>query len=178
MSGEVVYMGRKIRFEVFKRDGFKCCYCGRTPPAVVLEVDHIEPKSKGGSNAIENLITACFDCNRGKRDTPLSSIPNPLCETMEQIKEREDQIRGYRRLLRKVEQRFQKDIGTVNFVFKTHFQGFELNERFQRSSVKTFLKYLPLPEVCEAMHIAADRFSEPEHAIKYFCGICWRKIKK
>ena len=57
---------KKKRFEVFKRDGFQCAYCGRTHRAVGLECDHIEPKSKGGSDDINNLITACFDCNRGK----------------------------------------------------------------------------------------------------------------
>lgn len=61
-----------IRFEVFKRDSFKCQYCGRSAPDVVLEVDHIHPESKGGETTLLNLITACFDCNRGKRDIPLA----------------------------------------------------------------------------------------------------------
>ena len=55
-----------IRFQVFKRDKFTCQYCGRS--GVELEADHIVPKSKGGSNDIDNLITACKACNRGKRD--------------------------------------------------------------------------------------------------------------
>lgn len=64
-------LSKKIRFEVFKRDGFKCSYYGKSPPAVVLEVDHIDPKSKGGSDDINNLLSACFDCNRGKKNIPL-----------------------------------------------------------------------------------------------------------
>ena len=36
-----VPMSKKMRFDVFKRDGFQCQYCGSTPPSVVLEVDHI-----------------------------------------------------------------------------------------------------------------------------------------
>ena len=47
---------KKIRFEVFKRDGFQCGYCGNTPPKVVLEVDHIEPISKGGKDDMNNLL--------------------------------------------------------------------------------------------------------------------------
>lgn len=56
----------KVRFAVLKRDNFTCQYCGRKPPEVILEVDHIYPKSKGGLNKIENYKTACRDCNIGK----------------------------------------------------------------------------------------------------------------
>ena len=61
-------LSKKIRFEVFKRDKFTCNYCGRSPVIddVVLEVDHITPVKEGGSNHILNLVTSCFDCNRGK----------------------------------------------------------------------------------------------------------------
>ena len=65
-------LSKKIRFEVFKRDKFTCVYCGRKAPDVILEVDHIEPVAKGGDNSITNLVTSCIDCNRGKRDIPLS----------------------------------------------------------------------------------------------------------
>ncbi len=59
-------VSKKIRFEVFKRDLFTCQYCGKKAPAVILEIDHIKPVSKDGTNDIENLVSACFDCNRGK----------------------------------------------------------------------------------------------------------------
>lgn len=57
---------KKIRFAVMKRDNFTCQYCGAHGEGVVLEVDHIIPISKGGTSDMDNLITACFDCNRGK----------------------------------------------------------------------------------------------------------------
>lgn len=41
-------MNIKLRFDVFKRDKFQCVYCGRMPPDVTLEVDHIIPKACGG----------------------------------------------------------------------------------------------------------------------------------
>lgn len=56
-----------IRFQVFKRDKFTCQYCGRS--GVELEVDHIKPIAHGGTNDIDNLITACKACNRGKSDS-------------------------------------------------------------------------------------------------------------
>ena len=45
-------ISKKLRFEVFKRDGFQCAYCGKTPPEVSLEVDHIQPKSKKGKDIV------------------------------------------------------------------------------------------------------------------------------
>ena len=57
------------RFDVFTRDNYKCRICGRSAQdGALLEVDHIIPKSKGGSDKTENLQTLCFECNRGKRN--------------------------------------------------------------------------------------------------------------
>lgn len=64
----------RTRFEVFKRDDFTCRYCGRRSPEVVLQVDHITPRSAGGSNDEMNLVTSCWECNSGKSDVPLDQI--------------------------------------------------------------------------------------------------------
>lgn len=56
-----------LRFDVFRRDEFTCRYCGRSSPQVVLHADHIKPRSKGGEDTMDNLVTACTDCNYGKR---------------------------------------------------------------------------------------------------------------
>ena len=56
-----------IRYEVLKRDGFRCRICGATAQdGVRLEVDHIIPVSKGGKSIMENLQTLCERCNKGK----------------------------------------------------------------------------------------------------------------
>lgn len=58
----------KLRWDVLKRDKYFCIKCGRRPPDVELQVDHIIPKSRGGHTSIENLQTLCFDCNQGKKN--------------------------------------------------------------------------------------------------------------
>lgn len=58
----------KLRFQILKRDDFTCQYCGRKAPDVILHIDHIHPKSKGGLNKEENYRTACLECNIGKSD--------------------------------------------------------------------------------------------------------------
>lgn len=61
-----------LRFDVFKRDGFRCRYCGRSvDDGVILHADHVIPQSKGGPTTLENLVTACFECNIGKSNKDL-----------------------------------------------------------------------------------------------------------
>ena len=58
-----------IRFQVLKRDGYRCQMCGVTAQdGAKLEIDHIHPVSKGGGNELSNLQVLCRDCNAGKRD--------------------------------------------------------------------------------------------------------------
>jgi 5-methylcytosine-specific restriction endonuclease McrA len=54
------------RNDVFARDGYRCVYCGRGEPEVVLSVDHVEPRMRGGDNSPGNLVTACTECNLQK----------------------------------------------------------------------------------------------------------------
>lgn len=65
-------LGKKLRFEVFARDGFACRYCGRQSDGVQLVVDHIVPVCQGGTNDQSNLITSCADCNSGKGGKTIS----------------------------------------------------------------------------------------------------------
>jgi hypothetical protein len=58
----------KVRWEVLKRDDYKCVKCGRRPPEVELQVDHIQARSRGGADDLSNLQTLCLPCNQGKRD--------------------------------------------------------------------------------------------------------------
>ena len=57
---------RKItRRAVFARDGWACQYCGSSSN---LTVDHVIPRSKGGSSSWENIVASCAPCNRRKGD--------------------------------------------------------------------------------------------------------------
>ena len=56
-----------VRFDILTRDHHRCVCCGRgAEDGVKLEVDHIIPVSKGGTNQPKNLRTLCAECNRGK----------------------------------------------------------------------------------------------------------------
>lgn len=60
-------MSDSLRYDVLKRDNFRCRLCGRSArDGVTLEVDHIIPLSRGGTSIFGNLQTLCKECNRGK----------------------------------------------------------------------------------------------------------------
>lgn len=77
-------ISKKVRFEILKRDEFTCQYCGQSAPNVILEVDHVNPRASGGGDEEANLVTSCFNCNRGKSDRkiapakPRRRIFNPI----------------------------------------------------------------------------------------------------
>ena len=64
----------KLRFLILKKFNFTCQYCGRKSPDVVLEIDHIYPKSRGGFDSLANYTVACNECNIGKGDMILRSV--------------------------------------------------------------------------------------------------------
>lgn len=66
---------RGIRNEVFKRDNYTCVQCGAKKgdkksdgTIVSIEIDHVKPLAKGGTDEMSNLQTLCKDCNRNKND--------------------------------------------------------------------------------------------------------------
>lgn len=57
---------RKRRQQIYDLSGGECFYCGRVIAFKEATIDHIVPKSKGGSWRLENLVLACRKCNRIK----------------------------------------------------------------------------------------------------------------
>ena len=62
-------MTDSLRYDILKRDGFRCQICGSSAQdGVKLHVDHIIPVAKGGQTIASNLRTLCDRCNMGKSD--------------------------------------------------------------------------------------------------------------
>lgn len=67
----------QTRFSVLSRDRFTCRYCSRSAPEVELQIDHVKAVANGGSNELENLVTACAECNAGKSASDVPFVPAP-----------------------------------------------------------------------------------------------------
>jgi len=55
------------RHEIYNKYNGRCAYCGRKMTYKDMQVDHLQAKSRGGSNDISNLMPACRACNHYKR---------------------------------------------------------------------------------------------------------------
>ena len=124
----------KTRFEIFKRDQFTCGYCGQRPPNIILEIDHIVPVSNNGTNDINNLITSCFDCNRGKSFRSIEVKEEPIVVS---LKEQELQYQQYQDFLLEIDKRLNKEVELLNDIFSGFFPDKEFNNKF-KASVKRF----------------------------------------
>lgn len=62
----VVPAVRFNRKNLFARDGFRCQYCGQSKPSNQLSLDHVIPRSHGGSTTWENIVCSCLRCNSRK----------------------------------------------------------------------------------------------------------------
>ncbi len=71
-QGELV--GYEVREYLLEKWGRNCVYCGESD--VPLEIDHIHPKSKGGSNRVSNLTLACHKCNQAKGNQNIQDFLN------------------------------------------------------------------------------------------------------
>lgn len=169
-------MSKKLRFEVFKRDAFTCQYCGGHPPLIVLEVDHIDPVANGGNNEIDNLVTACFNCNRGKSATSLTVIPQSLSVKAKEVAERELQVRGYHDVLEAKRQRLEVQSWDVLDAAGVDRSVGCKKEQF--NSTRMFVEKLGFHDVLEAMEIASTAKGGIDRCFKYFCGVCWNRLKK
>lgn len=63
-------VSKRLRYEILRRDGHTCRYCGASAPEARLTVDHVIPVAIGGEDTPDNLVCACVDCNAGKSSIP------------------------------------------------------------------------------------------------------------
>jgi len=151
-------LSKKIRFEVFKRDGFTCQYCGRMAPDVVLEVDHIDPVANGGSDNIMNLVTSCFDCNRGKGKRKLTD-KDEIIKQQEQLKElsvKREQLKMMLKWRNELSKFDEEQIDKVDDFFRNKTES-SFTEH-GREQTKKWIKEFGLIEILECTEISISQY--------------------
>lgn len=190
-------ISKKTRFEIFKRDSFTCQYCGRSAPDVLLQVDHIQPRSKGGTDDLLNLVTSCVDCNQGKKDRLLSddAVVKTRKRQLDELQERREQLEMLMEWHRALVDMDQQVVDEIAGLWDELVPGYHLNENGLRSLQK-WLKRFNVNEIVDAMRTSVAQYlqydddaADPtiptkesvEKAFNYVSRICaskrWMKDK-
>jgi hypothetical protein len=158
MSERRKSMGKKLRFEVFKRDGFACQYCGRSAPEAILHVDHIIPVADGGGNDVTNHISACEACNLGKGATPLAddSVVSKQRAQMAQLQARREIIEMMAQWRRELDTMRESEIQHAEEYF-LELSGCGLSESGRRS-LRQHIRKFGFPETLEGISIACEQY--------------------
>lgn len=175
-------ISKKLRFEVFKRDGFTCQYCGKKTPETVLEVDHIVSVSEGGQDDMTNLVTSCFDCNRGKGKISLDKVPGQeedLHEKTILLLERERQLREYNEVLARIREREDVDLKELTDYWDRAFNPCY----FKWATIRSYLRLFAKERIRDAIEITMRKDLDTtdcykgDAAFRYLCGILnkWRQ---
>lgn len=168
---------RRLRFEILRRDGYTCRYCGAKAPDASLTVDHVIPTALGGGDEPSNLVTACADCNSGKAST------SPDEHVVEDV---DAAALLFAKAMEKAAELRRKDVADVHTLVE-HFQHLWNQWSFTgsgeqvpigsawRTSVASFIERgLSIEDLNEKIRVAME--SHADDTWRYFCGCCWREL--
>lgn len=173
-------ISRNLRFEILRRDGYRCHYCGATAADTRLTVDAVIPQALGGSHADPaNLVTACEECNGGKAAT-LPDAPVVAEVSADAVQWAEAIQQAAAAMLAR-----SGDAARRREVFRAAWDRWtrgddELLPRaagWEASVDARLATGLPLPILIESVDVAMSRRDIPDDEIwRYFCGIVWHKV--
>lgn len=172
-------LSKRLRYEVLRRDGFKCRYCGAEPGERALQVDHVIPESLGGKNEPSNLATACGPCNGGKT----SSTPDaPVVDAVA-----EDALRwaGAMQAAAAIKEKEINDRRSRNDWFLAIWNAYIYDDTktvplpIDWSEAVTRLELAGLTYALfeEAVDVAMKAHKvQAENRFRYFCGVAWNMV--
>lgn len=174
-------VGKRLRFEIFKRDRFTCQYCGRRPPDVTLECDHVVAVAEGGSDEPANLTTSCWDCNRGKGAESLGEVMPHLdeLERLAAVQEMLERKRDMALQIAVAETLRQGEDDAIGYIEDLWAEVLN-SGHFERESVRRFLGLgLSVDDLSRAVHtVAAKGHLRGADRWRYYCGIYWKVLKE
>ncbi|MFG1794224.1 HNH endonuclease [Nocardia sp. NPDC049149] len=172
-------VSKRVRYEVLRRDGHACRYCGSAAPDVVLTVDHVVPVALGGSNDPSNLATACQPCNAGKTSTTADSPIVADVDARAALWAEAMEIAAHGRRVARDEHNEMCEF------LHHHWEGSRPN-RWSSSelpadwenSIRAFIEAgLDVEDLTELMTVSLTTRSVSAKW-KYFCGCCWKRVRE
>jgi len=168
--------GKRLRFEIFKRDGFRCVYCGATPVDSPLHIDHVTPLAAGGTDDPDNLATACQNCNAGKGPVPLSDKKLGSHILTDADRDHVEQIREYLAVQRQIAEARRALADEFLDYWQDNVEGAEKYVRREiLSGAASLVRNNSLESLFEAVDIVSRKGLSELDAVKYFFGILRRR---
>jgi len=175
-------ISRRLRYEILKRDGHRCRYCGAAAPDVQLTIDHVIPVALGGEDAPSNLVTACQDCNAGK------SSANPNDDSVEDVRADAEKFRKALAYVSEID-RYKRDLKFTyydNMVYDFMNEWFgacrinELNMQPDTNARASLIRFSEMGltelDLIYALHETFARATTRTKGWNYFCKVCWNMI--
>lgn len=164
-------VGARLRFEILKRDGFRCHYCGITAMGSPLHVDHVVPASKGGSDDPANLITSCERCNLGKSNIDLEDVRacGAEADAVARAQEHAEQVRAYLDAQREVDDAKREVLVYIADMWISRVGDWTPSTE---SHIRVALQRHPIDDVQTAINaVAKKRLRGEASRLKYFHGV-------
>lgn len=175
MSDDTRPVPARLRFEILRRDGHRCHYCGASADEAALHVDHVIPRALGGTNEPSNLVTACAECNGGKTSTA------PDQDHVEAVDERATKWAAALQQAAELERANRStEHETVAAFYDEWRRLFRSDTDLQGDwelSIETFAaRGLSAEDLAYAAERTQMKGLQWGYRFKYFCGVCWRMI--
>lgn len=177
-------ISKRLRFEILRRDGHRCRYCGATADEAPLTVDHVIPRALGGIDDGTNLVTACADCNNGKASV---SPDNPV---VDEVREQAERFRQALRIVaerdrQQREAQFEKlDLMVSDWAQEWFLAVRECDRKWKlpndasASLIRFYESGLDEVDLHWALGETFARAFDSADGWRYFCAICWNTIRQ
>lgn len=175
-------LSKRMRFEIMRRDGHACRYCGSEAPEVKLVVDHVTPVALGGTDEPENLVTACQDCNSGKASvSPDADVLADIQADSAAWKRAKEQATLRPSLYRG----FNEEITDFDMAWcdwrtkEAPPRAIPRPDEWRVSVRQWLLRDFSIEDILSCIPIALTREGvQLDDRWRYFCGVVWNHIKE
>lgn len=138
---------------IYKMLNGHCAYCGKEVSLKKITRDHVIPKSKGGANAVENILPACKSCNQSKGDMNLDDFR--LVFFKDRPHPEEEEFYFERVVSKDIEQSFNEHTQ----IARQHISEVIIKKMDAEPSYRALMKILGLLAIAhDQLHSAVDRY--------------------
>lgn len=177
-------VSKRLRYEILRRDGHTCRYCGASAPDAPLRVDHVTAVALGGADTPDNLVTSCEPCNSGKSSMPtdaalVSDVADSALHWAAAIKQAAEELRAQEEPKRAYRNAFQQAWNEWTWEHNGKREPHDLEDGW-KSSIDNFREAgLPIevwPDIIEKA--MTNKTVKAENLLRYSCGIAWRIVRE